>query len=355
MGATTRMMRLAASLLPLFLLAAAVYVYTQPDHVAPDPVVVDRPDGGLSGEEVAQRYCQNCHALPRADRLPKETWPFLITWMGNYLGYERLDGPFKRLTMVNQIPTLPVVSKAEMSRLGQYFIDGATLARDFVINREPEPAIESFDSRVILGPTEKDSVVTLVHVDELRGWLWIGTANDDRLRAIDLSGNTIVEADVGGDPIHIEQRPQGIRVVIAGDFAKDNRQAQVIDLEIVPGKISKSVLLTGLHRTIEVHTRDLDADGLEDLVVVSFGDGVGSGLGDVSVYWTSVDENGEVILTPQPLLDRAGGLGAQLLDLDEDGRLDVLVLATQGNNDLIAYLNRGDREFERRVLIERGP
>ena len=242
-----------------------------------------------------------------------------------------------------------------MSRLGQYFIDGATLARDFVIDREPEPAMESFDSRVILGPTEEDSVVTLVHVDEERGWLWIGTANDDRLRAIDRSGKTIVEADVGGDPIHIEQRPQGVRVVIAGDFTKDNRQAEVIDLEIVPGKVSKSVLITGLHRTIETHTRDLNADGLEDVVVVSFGDGVGPGFGEVSVYWTTVGVGGEATWTRQPLLDRAGGLGAQIIDLDEDGRLDVLVLATQGNNDLIAYLNRGDREFERRILIERGP
>ena len=41
-----------------------------------------------------------------------------------------------------------------------------------------------------------------------------------------------------------------------------------------------------------------------------------------------------------------------MVDLDEDGRLDVVLLATQGRNELVAYLGRGDRQFERHLIEE---
>ena len=40
-------------------------------------------------------------------------------------------------------------------------------------------------------------------------------------------------------------------------------------------------------------------------------------------------------------------------DINGDGHLDVLVLATQGYNELVAYLGQGDRRFERHVIETR--
>ena len=345
-------MRISATVLSLLLLFAAAYVYTQPDTLVPESVSLEVADSGLTGEEVAQRYCQSCHVLPRADRLPKETWPFLIQWMGNYLGYERLSPPFDRLVDAKSIPANPLVSKAEMSRLGQHFIDGAMFATEFVIGRSPEPPIERFRPRVIDGPVAEEAIVTLVHADEVRGWLWVGTAHDDRLRAFDSEGNAGIDIPLEGDPIYLEQRPNGVRVALAGDFQKDHLRGRVVDLQIADGRISSSVVLSGLHRTIETHTRDIDGDGIEDILVVAFGDGVGPGFGDVSIYWGAGEASH---FARQPLLDRAGGLGAHVIDIDRDGRLDVVVLATQGSNEVIAYLNRGGHDFERTVLVQKGP
>ena len=88
-------MRTAWTLLSLALLAAAVLVYPLADH--PPERRIGPPDGGLTGEQVAERYCQSCHLLPVPGQLPRETWPFAIDWMGNYLGYPKLGGPFERL------------------------------------------------------------------------------------------------------------------------------------------------------------------------------------------------------------------------------------------------------------------
>ena len=43
----------------------------------------------------------------------------------------------------------------------------------------------------------------------------------------------------------------------------------------------------------------------------------------------------------------SGLLPAEIVDIDGDGYLDVLVLATQGHNELVPYLGRGGRRFER--------
>ncbi|MCA9509330.1 MAG: VCBS repeat-containing protein [Myxococcales bacterium] len=338
-------MRTAWTLLSLALLVAAVLVYPLADH--PPERRIGPPDGGLTGEQVAERYCQSCHLLPVPGQLPRETWPFAIDWMGNYLGYPKLGGPFERLVAKRLIPDAPLVSTAEMTRLGRYFIEGALPAAALTPPRAPAPPLEGWTASELAGAGERGAVVTLLWVDEANGRLWVGSANDDMLRVFDRDRKLLVALEMGGDPIHIEPRPRGVRVALAGDFVRDARQGKVVDvaLDERAGTVAHRVVLEGLHRTIETHTRDVDGDGEDDLVVVGFGDGVGSGYGKVSIYWSEREE--------QVLLDRAGGLGAAIVDIDGDGALDVLVLATQGSNELVAHLNRGHRTFERRVLLQR--
>jgi len=338
-------MRWAWTLLAIALLAAAAFVYPLADH--PPAPRIGPPDGGLTGEQVAERHCQSCHLLPSPAQLPRETWPFVIDWMGNYLGYPKVSGPFARLAATQLIPDAPLVSTEEMTRLGHYFIDGARPAAEFTPPRELAPPLEGYVASELADAGERGAVVTLLQVDEQRGRLYVGSANDHMLRIFDRERRLVSKVELGGDPIFLEPHGDGVRIALAGDFARDARQGRVVDLPIdehgTPG--APRVVLDGLHRTIEARTRDLDGDGADDLVVVGFGDGVGQGFGKVSIYWSERDE--------QVLLDRAGGLGAEIVDLDRDGRLDVLVLATQGSNELVAHLQRENRSFERRVLLQR--
>jgi hypothetical protein len=349
-------------------LAAAAVLYWVPDYA--EAPRIGPPDGGLSGAEVAARHCQTCHMLPQPSQLPKETWPFVIDWMGNYLGYKKLFKPFGHITDRSRVPDEPVVSVEEMSRLGRYFLERAPEARDFVIHRPHPPPLEGYVATALPDAGDDGEVVTLLHVDEERGHLYVGTANDRKLRIFDRQRTLRVMIELDSEAIDVAPRDRGFRLTLAGDYARDERRGSIVEYDFADDQwngLRRRALATGLRRTIESHAADLDRDGREDLVVVSFGDGFGPGTGSVSILWAregfeslraAAPERIDAANGPwlpgaydeQVLLDRAGGLGAQIVDLDGNGWLDVLVLAAQGGNELVAWLGRGERRFERHVI-----
>ena len=352
----------------LVFFVAAVLAYQLPDYrVEPR---IGPEDAGLSGRDVAERHCRSCHALPDPSQLPKETWPFVVQWMGNYLGYKKLFKPFGHITAKHLIPNEPLVSQEEMTRLGRYYIEEAPHAREFLIDRERPPPLERYLAAPLADAGDNGEVVTLLHVDEQRGHLYVATANDKKLRIFDRHRELQVVIALETEAIHIDPRDRGFRLTLAGDYARDKHRARIVEYDFADDEwngLRRRTLASGLHRTVESHSADLDADGRQDLVVVSFGDGFGPGYGKVSVLWARDDfavrfeaapeqlNHAQGTLLPgafdeQVLLDRAGGLGAQVLDLDGDGWLDVLVLATQANNELVVYLGRGGRRFERHVI-----
>jgi hypothetical protein len=297
----------------------------------------------------------------------------VIDWMGNYVGYKKLFKPFGHITARHLIPPEPLVSAEEMGRLGRYFIENALSARDFLPPRERPAPLERYAASPLAEAGDDGEVVTLLHVDEERGHLYVGTANDKKLRIFDRERELRVLIGLDGEAIHIAPRDRGFRLTLAGDYARDEHRARIVEYDFANDDwdgLRRRTLASGLHRTIESHSADLDADGRDDLVVVSFGDGVGPGYGKVSVLWATGDFEARFAAAPeqlnhaqgtllpgafeeQVLLDRAGGLGAQVVDIDGDGHLDVLVLAAQSHNELVAYLGRGERRFERHVIESR--
>jgi len=337
------------------LLVAARAVLSTPDSRPPPRV--GPPDRGLSGPEVAERYCQSCHLLPSPAQLPKQAWPFVVDWMGNYLGYRKLYGPFEHITGEDLIPPEPLISVSEMDRLGRWLIAEAPAQHDFRILRPPNPPIVGYRARVVEGAGPPGGVVTLVEVDEARGRLYVGTANERRLRVFDRDARLLQEIALAADPIHVEVRASGIRLTTSGDFEFDRQRSRVIDFFFGPdGAVDPErtrVRVSGYHRAVHTRSGDLDGDGVEDMVLVGFGDGVGPGHGRVSIFWsTPFDADADGPAQEQVLFDAAGALGAWIADIDEDGRQDVIVLRAQGRNQLIAFLGRGERRFEQRVLLE---
>ena len=51
------------------------------------------PDSGLTGKQLAERYCSTCHLVPQPADAPKGYWPALMQWMGNYLGMNNFTYP----------------------------------------------------------------------------------------------------------------------------------------------------------------------------------------------------------------------------------------------------------------------
>ena len=66
------------------------------------------------GRTLAARWCGNCHLAPEPGDLPRERWPYVIKWMGNYLGHPNLDDDVKKLIYPTLVATKPFITAEEL-------------------------------------------------------------------------------------------------------------------------------------------------------------------------------------------------------------------------------------------------
>jgi len=123
----------------------------------------------------------------------------------------------------------------------------------------------------------------------------------------------------------------------------DAKMGQVIILENLGNEIfSKHIIASGIQRVTDVQAGDLDGDGDLDLSVAQFGYTQGQ------VQW--FENDGGWNFTPHQLIDRSGAIHAPIVDIDNDGDLDVLALLSQEWETVYAFVNDGSGNFIETIL-----
>ncbi|MBX3444874.1 MAG: VCBS repeat-containing protein [Planctomyces sp.] len=298
--------------------------------------------GELRPEQEAdvERFCALCHALPNPQSFPKHAWKGEVAQGYRFFrASESADGPAppEEVTLAyfeaRAPEALPIVG-------GESMPGGTPLFVPEPLPGTPSAAVANirhFASRnEIWAPDMRTGLL-------LRGTP--GRALEEFSRPVEITNPCRISC------IDFEGDGRGrILVCDLGSFLpEDHNRGGVWLLDDDPAVPPTSIHLPA-GRVADVQGADLDGDGDIDLVVAEFG---WRRTGRIVVLW---NEGGgaEGPWRPEILDHRHGAIDVPIVDINGDGRPDIIALISQGYELVVAYLNQGDGEFEEVELYAAG-
>lgn len=301
------------------------------------------------GYTLALQHCTRCHLLPSPSQVPRETWPFVLTWMSNYLGYTNIYGPFQNNVDHALIPSEPTVDENDLQTISEYFLVFAPESvRENQISNVADPvSLTQFRPTTPPMNIPADELITLTFWDSEQQNYYIGRGTHRALQVFDRTGRLMLNKSCDSEPVGVESLTNGFRLSLLGDFMENKERGQVMDVIVSEtDQLRSKTLVEGYHRLTQSLSVDVNQDGYQDLVLVGFGAGV---MGSVSVFWGNASglfENESV------LFNEAGGLNAKVHDIDKDGHLDILLLTAQQHQALLLFRQDAQGSFTKEVLIK---
>jgi hypothetical protein len=333
---------LIATLAALFLAfaPAALRPGGGPSLAAQGPV----PYSDAQGDELRRQVCTRCHMLPPPDVLPKDRWRDTVARM--WLRRDNKPEPLQRgAAAMLQVPD-------EFVRIGRWYTEHAPVAfpepdpwpaeglhapkfrkRTFSPNMPPTPAIANVQFVDLGGDARPELLVSdmrfgmLLQLDP--------TQADGAIKTLGQLNNpahaSVVDFD--GDGL------KDLLVADLGDFLpSDHTKGSVVwmrgqrDGSYVPLEIG------GLPRVADVEAADMNGDGRLDLLVGAFG---WRKVGHTMLLVNKTTDYSQPSFEPQVIDGRAGPIHLVPVDLDGDGKLDLVELVAQQHERVLAFYNNG--------------
>jgi hypothetical protein len=149
--------------------------------------------------------------------------------------------------------------------------------------------------------------------------------------------------DLDGDGI------PDVLVANLGNFSPtDARCGSVLWLRgLGDGRFEPHTLLDGVGRVADVQAADFRGNGRKDLVVAVFG---WRNTGEVIYLENRTTDWAHPAFVPRVLDARHGAIHVPVGDIDGDGRPDFVALISQEHETVVAFLNQGDGRFRKETL-----
>ncbi len=292
--------------------------------------------------QLRRSACAICHVVPEPDVLPRAAWARVIPDMAEEM--EALGVPLSKSQAADLLKFYQAFSPVELPLLPDDFLPpklgfekGA--AGDLPSTDRPHVA------NVNITDLDQDGRPDILVCDELRGTVsWIvldskgsptGLPGEERDLAMvlapvhsevfDFNGNghlDIAVASMGF--MHPNDLPIGKAVLLIND-GKQN--------------FEKRVLATGLPRLSDMQPGDLNGNGKIDFGLAMFGWRTTGAVG-----WLEQVTPEEFKL--HTIAEINGAMHMELADLDGDGLLDLVVLVSQQHEMILCFKNMGGGKFE---------
>lgn len=294
-------------------------------------------------------FCSDCHAMPRAVSFPRDRWHYGVN--RGYESYARsgrndLDPPPMHLTLAyfrSRAPeqiVFPAPEEAETELRAVFVAERLTLGRDNDVLPEIShlrwTRLGSDDDPVLLLCDMRYGYVAAVDVRDQSPYPQVLARlnNPVHVEPCDLDGDEAIDlvvADLGGSRPNDHDRGRVVWL----------RRQEAVD------SFEEIVVASKLGRVADVQSADFDADGDLDLIVAEFGH---YETGRILLLRNLLVPGEQPRFEPEELDPRPGTIHVPVHDLNRDGRPDFLALVSQEWECVEAFINQGDGQFYLQTL-----
>jgi hypothetical protein len=295
-----------------------------------------------TSEQVHQFCGTACHAYPPAETFPRHAWRREIKQAYDFFRDSKLQIDFPSQESValyyeNRAPEeLPLVKHEKPAR------EPPVVKRQgFRIPGAPaHPAVSNvnlvhlFDERrldVLVCEARLGQILVLQPYTQPPTWRVLYSNGPDK--GFNPAHAEVVDLD--GDGI------KDILVANLGYFGATNAHCgSVVWLRgLGEGRYEPHTLLDGVGRVADVQAADFRGNGKLDLVVAAFG---WRDTGAVYYLENQTTDWKKPVFRPRVLDDRHGAIHVPIGDIDGDGKPDIVALISQEHESIVAFLNKGD-------------
>lgn len=306
------------------------------------------------GETAARTQCASCHKLPPPDVLPRSRWRDEIARM--YLIRSNQPEPSGPPGTAARMVTLP----ADWLTVLDYYEKNAPEHLPPPAPWPPPDRTVPFDRRVLSAPGQSSSAVSNIRFVDLN--------KDGRLEIVltDMRSGGVYTVDPRtsepafkeiarlSNPAHISPTDldgDGVLDFLVADLGgfvpADHDRGAVHWLRGRKDGTYLTVTLMRGPRMSDVEAADFDGDGRLDLAVAAFG---WRRTGAFTILKNDTTDYAKPSFAPHPIDTRTGAIHAVPVDLNGDGKPDVVTLFAQEHESVVAYINRGDLKFDPQIV-----
>lgn len=335
---------------------ASVVVASIALHCGHQQIKEEHTEAEITGEELAHGMCGSCHLFPEPALLDKASWQdYMLPRMGYFLGIYPdsvsrssliEDGPAEqRILAASVFPEHRLIDSASWEKIRQYYLGNApdTLTAAPALNIQETEQFRAIRPAFQLKPPSS----TFISLNEREDRLYLGDAFTGQLYAFDNALQLLGAAKTTETPVWMSETPEDVIITVMGSFSPTDAPSGMVIALPKSGQGDARRLITDLQRPVHHSIADLDADGLEDLIVCEFAKWTGS-----LSWWKNKGKEGyeRHVLKASP-----GATKAYTRDWNNDGHMDVVALFGQGNEGIWVYMNQGDGSFKEEEVLRFPP
>ncbi|MBM1106729.1 VCBS repeat-containing protein [Aurantibacter crassamenti] len=305
-------------------------------------------------EILFKTQCARCHELPDINALPKKIWKTgVLPEMAALMGLiDNSNDPYKSHSVSEQIAMRQTGIYPNQPQLS---LQDWTLLKDYIIRMAPD-SLEA--EGTIQNPSELIQFTSKqINIDSTLGsYITFLKYNQ--------SNNTILLADTSGKLLEYNAMENSIKTILQKSTPiTDYFKADEIELVTLVGILHPSEIKKGnidihsknkieqlpftLHRPVNTLVKDLNNNGQKEIVVSEFGHLTGS----LSLLYTVTGLNRQ----KKTLLNQPGTIRTIAKDMNNDGKLDLVTLASQGRESITILYQQDSLEFNADPVIKFSP